>query len=80
MTDNKPPSVFDWRRTPKDSIVRAISETAQRSASATKVVERHRAKDPNYGKISKLSKPHEGGLLQPRPFTVYSKVKPTKGN
>lgn len=80
MTDDKPSSVFDWRRPAKESIGEDIREAAQRSARATKVLERHRLTDPDYGKISKLSKPHQRGLLDPRQFTVYSKVKTTKGN
>jgi hypothetical protein len=56
MTDEKPPSVFDWRRTPKDSLVGEISKWAQRSERATRAVEKKRAKDPDYGKISKLTK------------------------
>lgn len=56
LTKKKPPSVFDWRRPAKDSIVGEINKAAQRSASATKFLERQRLTDPNYGKISKLTR------------------------
>ena len=55
MTDNKPSSPFDWRRPAKDSIVGDMTKWAQRSVNSSKVVERKRSKDPNYGKLSKLT-------------------------
>lgn len=56
MGDNKPPSPFDWRRPAKDSIVGEMTKWAQRSTAASKVVEKKRRENPDYGKLSKLTK------------------------